>query len=96
MLLIYGVGVTQADLIVLEDGVAYSVNKEKEATRFYIMQCTKPVNDEAIQVSINDVMNRFSYQTTISYLFLFFFLSWKVRGEKFKSDACCFVTWVYL
>ncbi|EXB68719.1 hypothetical protein L484_024739 [Morus notabilis] len=50
-------GVTQTDLMVLEDHLVYSTSKEKEAARFYIMQCTKSVNDDICQVPTKDAID---------------------------------------
>jgi hypothetical protein len=54
-------GINQTDLLVLERHAVYSLSKEKTATRFYIMQCTKLVHDheDVIQVPIKDTIDRF-------------------------------------
>ncbi|KAF8393888.1 hypothetical protein HHK36_020086 [Tetracentron sinense] len=52
-------GINQADLIVLESHVVYSLSKQKTAARFYLMQCTKSINEDIIQVPIKDAIDRF-------------------------------------
>lgn len=56
--LVCGTGISQTDLVILEKHVVYSLSKEKTTARFYIMQCNQP-NNEAIQVPIKDVLERF-------------------------------------
>ncbi|XP_055962366.1 uncharacterized protein LOC126665442 isoform X2 [Mercurialis annua] len=50
-------GINQDALLILESHVVYSTSKEKAATRFYIMQCTQPENNEITQVLIRDALN---------------------------------------
>ena len=59
IILIYGTGISQADLMVLESHVVYSLSKEKTASRFYIMQCTQSINEDIGQIPINEVIERF-------------------------------------
>ncbi|KAK6914573.1 hypothetical protein RJ641_021894 [Dillenia turbinata] len=49
-------GISQADLVVLEYHVVYSLTKEKTTAHFYIMQCTKSIGEDVIQVPIRDVI----------------------------------------
>ncbi|XP_043704019.1 uncharacterized protein LOC122654106 isoform X2 [Telopea speciosissima] len=49
--------IDQTDLMVLESHVVYSITKRKTAACFYIMQCTKPINEDIIQVPIKDAIN---------------------------------------
>ncbi|KAK6930583.1 hypothetical protein RJ641_004677 [Dillenia turbinata] len=49
-------GISQADLVVLENHVVYSFTKEKTTARFYIMQCTKSIGEDVIQFPIRDVI----------------------------------------
>ncbi|XP_042508042.1 uncharacterized protein LOC122084072 isoform X2 [Macadamia integrifolia] len=49
--------IDQTDLMVLESHVVYSITKRKTAAWFYIMQCTKPINEDIIQVPIKDAIN---------------------------------------
>ena len=79
-----GTGITQIDLTILEEHVVYSLSKEKEAAYFYIMQSTQSV-DDAIQVPIKDVIDRFTSQIA---LFLLYF--------KFVIDGNSGVTHVIL
>ncbi|KAH7521312.1 hypothetical protein FEM48_Zijuj07G0019700 [Ziziphus jujuba var. spinosa] len=53
-------GISQTDLLVLENHLVYSVSKEKTATRFYIMMCTEAVNKDVNQVPIKDAIDRFT------------------------------------
>nr|XP_048333261.1 uncharacterized protein LOC107422026 isoform X1 [Ziziphus jujuba var. spinosa] len=50
-------GISQTDLLVLENHLVYSVSKEKTATRFYIMMCTEAVNKDVNQVPIKDAID---------------------------------------
>ncbi|ONI29293.1 hypothetical protein PRUPE_1G191700 [Prunus persica] len=49
-------GINQTDLLVLESHVVFSVSKEKAAVCFFIIQCTKTVSEEIIQIPIQDVI----------------------------------------
>ncbi|PON38474.1 hypothetical protein TorRG33x02_344980 [Trema orientale] len=51
-------GITQTDLMTLEDHVVYSLSKEKAAAQFYIMQCTKLVKEDTFQLPIKDLIDR--------------------------------------
>jgi len=54
-----GTGSNNTDILLLESDTVYSESKEKEAARFYIMQCSKAVKEEFIQVSLQDLIKRF-------------------------------------
>ncbi|XP_062107797.1 uncharacterized protein LOC133818772 isoform X3 [Humulus lupulus] len=49
-------GITQTDLMILEDHLVYSTTKEKTVAQFYIMQ-TKLFKEDAVPVSIKDVID---------------------------------------
>ncbi|XP_059632887.1 uncharacterized protein LOC132275422 isoform X2 [Cornus florida] len=49
-------GINQTDLMVLESHVVYSTSKEKTASQFYLVQCTKSINED-LQVPIKDVID---------------------------------------
>ncbi|KAJ4968119.1 hypothetical protein NE237_014820 [Protea cynaroides] len=49
--------IDQSDLMLLESHVVYSITKGKTAAWFYLMQCTKPINEDIIQVPIKDAVN---------------------------------------
>lgn len=59
IILIHGTGISQADLMVLESHVVYSLSKERTACRFYIMQCTQSINEDISQIPINEAIDRF-------------------------------------
>ncbi|KAI4324301.1 hypothetical protein L6164_023853 [Bauhinia variegata] len=50
-------GINQTDLQVLESHTVYTHSKEKAASRFFIMRCTKPINHEANLFPIRDLIN---------------------------------------
>ncbi|CBI36653.3 uncharacterized protein LOC104879453 isoform X2 [Vitis vinifera] len=50
-------GISQADLMVLESHVVYSLSKERTACRFYIMQCTQSINEDISQIPINEAID---------------------------------------
>ncbi|WVZ03247.1 hypothetical protein V8G54_024053 [Vigna mungo] len=43
-------GINNTDIFLLESGTIYSESKEKEASRFYIMQCSKTINEEVFEI----------------------------------------------
>ncbi|KAL9296512.1 hypothetical protein ACSQ67_022408 [Phaseolus vulgaris] len=49
-------GINYTDISLLESDTVYSESKEKEASRFYIMQCSKTINEEVIQVPLQDLI----------------------------------------
>ncbi|XP_052208199.1 uncharacterized protein LOC127812000 isoform X2 [Diospyros lotus] len=51
------IGIDQSDLVILESHAVYSLSREKTAANFYILQCTKPINED-LQVPIKDVIER--------------------------------------
>lgn len=59
IILIYGTGISQADLMVLERDAVYSLSKERTACCFYIMQCTQSINDDISQIPISEAIERF-------------------------------------
>lgn len=77
---VWGTGIDQSDLVVLESHVTYSTSKEKTAAYFYIMQLTKADNSIALQIPIKNTINRsfsfFSFYpiTTQQYIRHLFFL----------------------
>ncbi|KAK7341586.1 hypothetical protein VNO80_24521 [Phaseolus coccineus] len=50
------IGINYTDISLLESDTVYSDSKEKEASRFYIMQCSKTINEEVIQVPLQDLI----------------------------------------
>ncbi|KAL5990946.1 hypothetical protein ACLOJK_011852 [Asimina triloba] len=56
-------GIAQKDLTILEQHHAYSLSKGKGATRFYLMQCNKPINDTVVQVPIKDAISSYKNNT---------------------------------
>lgn len=93
MILIHGIGITQPDLMILEDHVVYSVTKEKEAVQFYIMQCTNLVKEDVVQLPIKDVIDRFYSQTALSYFFFSTYQPIKnASADHFSLDTLIF--WV--
>lgn len=52
-------GINNTDIMLLESYTAYSQNKEKAASRFFIMQCSQSINQEIIKVPLKDVIERF-------------------------------------
>jgi len=55
----YGTGIDNTDIMLLGSYTVYSQSKEKEASRFYIMQCSQSINQEVIKVPLKDVIERF-------------------------------------
>ncbi|XP_047161287.1 uncharacterized protein LOC124831357 [Vigna umbellata] len=49
-------GINNTDIFLLESGTMYSESKEKEASRFYIMQCSETINEEVFEVPIQDLI----------------------------------------
>ncbi|XP_014521141.1 uncharacterized protein LOC106777845 isoform X2 [Vigna radiata var. radiata] len=49
-------GINNTDIFLLESGTIYSESKEKEASRFYIMQCSKTINEEVFEVPLQDLI----------------------------------------
>ncbi|XP_061371715.1 uncharacterized protein LOC133314283 [Gastrolobium bilobum] len=49
-------GINNTDIMLLESYTVYSQSKEKEASRFYIMQCSQLIDQEIIQVPLKDVI----------------------------------------
>ncbi|XP_027343413.1 uncharacterized protein LOC113855983 [Abrus precatorius] len=49
-------GVNKTDIMLLESYTVYSQTKEKTASRFYIMKCTKLINQDFNQVPIKDML----------------------------------------
>ncbi|KAJ1376207.1 double strand RNA binding domain from DEAD END PROTEIN 1 [Sesbania bispinosa] len=49
-------GINNTDIMLLESYTVYSQSKEKEASRFYIMQCSRSINQEVFQVPLKDVI----------------------------------------
>ncbi|KAI5390661.1 uncharacterized protein LOC127107428 isoform X1 [Lathyrus oleraceus] len=49
-------GINNTDIMLLESYTAYSQNKEKAASRFFIMQCSQSINQEIIKVPLKDVI----------------------------------------
>ncbi|KAL2983700.1 hypothetical protein AAZX31_12G050900 [Glycine max] len=45
-------GINNTDIMLLESGTVYSESKEKAASRFYIMQCYRTINEEVIQIPL--------------------------------------------
>jgi len=45
--------------MLLESYTVYSQSKEKTASRFYIMKCSKSIEEGFIQVPIKDLIERF-------------------------------------
>ncbi|XP_010268281.1 PREDICTED: uncharacterized protein LOC104605278 isoform X2 [Nelumbo nucifera] len=50
-------GINREDLAILGSCDVYSLSKKKTATRFYLMQCTKLVNEDVIKVPIKDAID---------------------------------------
>lgn len=49
-------GINNTDIVLLESDTVYSESKEKDASRFYIMQCSHLINEEVIQVPLQDLI----------------------------------------
>ncbi|CAJ1933317.1 unnamed protein product [Sphenostylis stenocarpa] len=49
-------GINNTDILLLESDTVYSESKEKQASRFYIMQCSRQINEEVIQIPIQDLI----------------------------------------
>lgn len=49
-------GIDNTDIMLLGSYTVYSQSKEKEASRFYIMQCSQSINQEVIKVPLKDVI----------------------------------------
>lgn len=64
----YGTGINNTDIFLLESGTIYSESKEKEASRFYIMQCSKTINEEVFEVPLQDLIKRFVLITIVWWL----------------------------
>lgn len=47
--------------MLLESGTVYSESKEKAASRFYIMQCYRTINEEVIQIPLQVLIKRFVF-----------------------------------
>ncbi|XP_077227334.1 uncharacterized protein LOC143860537 isoform X2 [Tasmannia lanceolata] len=50
-------GIDQTDLTILESHFVYSLSKEKSTARFYLIQCTKEINEEVTPLPITDVIS---------------------------------------
>ncbi|KAF3650048.1 putative serine/threonine-protein kinase BRI1-like 1-like [Capsicum annuum] len=48
-------GIPKSDLVTLEKHVVYSLTKEKTASCFYIMQCTKSINED-LQIPVKEFL----------------------------------------
>lgn len=85
MILVNGIGINQTDLLVLESHVVFSVSKEKAAVCFFIIQCTKTVSEEIIQIPIQDVIGRYGCRKRLLCLVFFFGcfegLRWKAWSD---------------
>ena len=60
MIFVCDTGVNETDLMVLGSYTIYSQSKEKAASRFFIMKCSQLINEEANQVPIKDLIERFA------------------------------------
>ncbi|KAG5139437.1 hypothetical protein JHK84_033205 [Glycine max] len=54
-------GINNTDIMLLESGTVYSESKEKAASRFYIMQCYRTINEEVIQIPLQVLIKRFVF-----------------------------------
>ncbi|CAK8573178.1 unnamed protein product [Lathyrus sativus] len=54
-----GTGVNSIDIMLLKSYIVYSQSKEKTASRFYIMKCSKLISEGFIQVPIIDLVKSF-------------------------------------
>ncbi|KAF3455402.1 hypothetical protein FNV43_RR00026 [Rhamnella rubrinervis] len=95
-------GISQIDLKVLENHVVYSLSKDKTATSFYIMKCTKSVNEDVVKVPIKDAIDslqgalvrkssgRWAVTPVVEYFhvlpYVGIFSEWISREERSK---CC-------
>lgn len=71
MIVVYGTGINQSDLLVLESHAVYSLSKEKTAARFYIMRCTRSVNEDVIRVPVKDAIERFGSRQKLLCMHLY-------------------------
>ncbi|KAG4979619.1 hypothetical protein JHK85_033577 [Glycine max] len=58
-------GINNTDIMLLESGTVYSESKEKAASRFYIMQCYRTINEEVIQIPLQVLIKREAFSTSL-------------------------------